>query len=50
MNEEMLEALNKWIDSMAYSKVPGTFGDFLDVEEVKKYLPEFIEKMLKDVK
>lgn len=50
MTETQIEALKKWIDAMTYSKAPGTFGDFLDVEEVKQYLPDAINKILKEVK
>jgi hypothetical protein len=49
MTETQIAALKKWIDAQAYSKVPGTYGDFLDVDEMKQYLPGAIEKILKEV-
>jgi hypothetical protein len=50
MSETQIEALKKWLGSMTYSKAPGTFGDFLDAEEMKQYLPDAINKILKEVK
>jgi hypothetical protein len=49
MTETQIQALLKWIDAQTYSKASGTFGDFLDAEEMKQYLPGAIEKILKEV-
>jgi hypothetical protein len=49
MSEAQIAALNKWLDAQTYSKAPGTFGDFLDANEMKEYLPGAIEKILKEV-
>ena len=49
MTEAQIAALFKWLDAQTYSKAPGTFGDFLDTEEMKQYLPGAIEKILKEV-
>jgi hypothetical protein len=50
MNENQINALKKWLDAQTYSKASGTFGDFLDAEEMKQYLPDAINKILKEVK
>ncbi len=50
MSETQIAALKKWLDAQTYSKAPGTFGDFLDAEEMKQYLPDAINKILKEVK
>lgn len=49
MTETQIQALLKWIDAQTYSKVPGTFGDFLNAAEMKQYLPDAINKILKEV-
>ena len=50
MTETQIQALLKWIDAQTYSKASGTFGDFLDAEEMKQFLPDAINKILKEVK
>jgi len=49
MTETQITEFKKWLDAQTYSKAPGTFGDFLDAEEMKQYLPSAIEKILKEV-
>lgn len=50
MSKEQIEALFKWLDAQTYSGVYGTDGDYLRVDEMKKFLPATIKQIMKDVK
>lgn len=49
MTETQIQALYKWLDAHTYGTAPGTYGPFLDADEMKQYLPSAIEKILKEV-
>jgi hypothetical protein len=49
MTETQIQALYKWLDAQTYGTAPGTYGPFLDADEMKQYLPGAIEKILKEV-
>ena len=52
MSEKQIEALKKWLSYQTYSGIPGdngTHGDYLSAEEMNKYLPDAIEKILREV-
>ena len=49
MTETQIQALKGWLDAHTYGTAPGTFGPFLDADEMKKYLPDAINKILKEV-
>jgi hypothetical protein len=50
MNEKQLEALFEWLDHQTYYGVPGTDGEYVRMEEMRKYLPEAIKKIMEEVK
>ncbi len=49
MSEEQLKALFKWLDAQTYSGEPGTDGEYVRMEEMRKYLPSAIKKIMKEV-
>ena len=46
MNEQQIKALFKWLDDMTYIGEPGTDGEYIRMEEMRKYLPEAIKKIM----
>jgi hypothetical protein len=49
MTEKQIEALKQWLSYQTYCGVYGTDGDYLRVDEMEKYLPDAITKILKEV-
>lgn len=49
MSEAQLKALFKWLDAQTYSGEPGTDGEYVRMEEMRKYLPGAIRKIMKEV-
>jgi hypothetical protein len=46
MNKKQLEALFKWLDAQTYSGEPGTDGEYIRMEEMRKYLPDAIKEIM----
>ena len=50
MTEKQIEALFKWLDHQTYSGEPGTDGEYVRMDEMRKYLPDAIKKIMEEVK
>lgn len=46
MNEKQLAELFEWSDHQTYSGEPGADGDYVRMEEMRKYLPDAIKKIM----
>ena len=46
MNEKQIQALFEWLDHQTYSGEPGTDGEYIRMEEMRRYLPEAIKKIM----
>ena len=47
MTDEQIKELFKWLDAQTYSGEPGTGGEYVRMEEMRKYLPGAIKKIMK---